>query len=294
MKSGLVAIVGRPNTGKSTLFNRLVGQKISIVSRHPATTRLRLTGIVTTNQGQIIFLDTPGFEKPRYQLGQVMRKAVLSSLSESDITLLLMTVAGWKQGDEEILAEVKKQKKKSILIINKVDLLASKGALLPLIEESRHRYPFAEIFPCSALKETNWKKLIEIIFGLLPEGPLLFPEGEVSGLPRQYLVAEILREKILAVTYEEVPQSVAVEIEEICPGQVNPEMLVIRAAIIVDREGLRPIIIGQGASKLKKIGTKARLEIEQLVGRPVYLDLRVRVIPRWRDRPDVFGRFGYA
>jgi len=224
-----------------------------------------------------------------------MKKTVINALQEADLVLMVITVSGWKKEDEEALEEIRKLSKKAFLIINKIDLLPRRELLLSLIDESRHRYNFDEIYPCSALKEKSWERLREKIFDFLPEGPVLFPEEETTGnLPREYLLAEVLREKVLAETYQEVPQSVAVEIEEVSPGRNNPGVLLVQASIIVDREQLRPIIIGRGGSKLKSIGKKAREEMEQMLGQPVYLQTRVKVIPRWRDRPDIFRRFGYG
>ena len=294
MKSGVVAIVGRPNVGKSSLFNRLAGSKISIISRHPATTRLKILGVINRDQGQVLLLDTPGFELPRHQLGEFMKKTVLSSLTEADLTLFVISAGGWKKEDEQLLQEVKRLNKKAFLIINKMDILPRKEDLLPLIENSRQRYNFLEIYPCSALHQEKWDTLVKIIFQWLPEGEVFFPEGQVSNLAREYLLAEILREKILEKTYEEVPHSVAVEIEDICPGKTNPEMVVIYARIIVDRKQMKPIILGRNGERIKAIGQKARLEMEQVLGKPVYLQTKVKVIPDWRDRPDVFRRFGYG
>jgi len=294
MKSGYVSIVGKPNVGKSTLINSLLNHKVSIVSPRPAITRIRVLGIYNSEEGQIAILDTPGFEDVRNELGRFMQKTIISSIEEADIILPVIESRGWQAEDERIMETIKKFNKKAILVINKVDLLPHKEALLPLIKDSNERYEFADIVPVSALKNKNIEALRRCIFSHLPEGDRLFPEDMTTNLPMQYTIAEIIREKAVNKTYQEVPQSIAVEVEEITHGTKNKDMIVIKANIIIDRENLKHIIIGKNGSKLKEIGQIARKEIEEVLGKRVYLELWVRVIENWRERSDVFRKFGYG
>lgn len=294
MKSGFVAIIGRPNVGKSTLINALLGEKVSIVSPRPAITRIKVLGIYNSEEGQIIILDTPGFEEVRNELGKMMQKTIISSIEEADIIMPVIECYGWQEEDEKIMETVQKFNKKMILVINKVDLLPYKDSLLPLIKESNERYKFVEIVPVSALKNKNIDALRKCIFLHLPEGDRLFPEDMKTNLPLQYTLAEIIREKAVNRTYQEVPQAIAVEVEEIKPGDKDKNMMVIKANIIIDRENLKHIIIGKNGSKLKEIGQLARKEIELILGKKVYLELWVKVIKDWRERPDIFRKFGYG
>ena len=294
MKVGTVSIIGRPNVGKSTLLNNLVGSKVSIISSKPATTRIKILGILNDEEGQIIFIDTPGFEKSKNELGKYMLKTIYSSMQEADLVLLLIDATGWREEDEMILDSVKEYTSKVILGINKVDLLKNKELLLPLIDESRKKSDFLEIVPFSALKNKNIDRLKKAIFSHLPEGEPFFPPDKITNLPTHYLIAEIIREKAIMKTYQEVPQSIAVEVEEITEGKKDKSMAVVRANIIVDRENLKSIIIGKNGSKIKEIGRLAREEIELVLGKKVYLELWVKVIEDWRERPDLFRRFGYG
>jgi len=294
MKVGTVSIIGRPNVGKSTLLNNLLGSKVSITSSKPATTRIKILGILSDEEGQIIFIDTPGFEKSKNELGKYMLKTIYSSMQEADLVLLLIDATGWREEDEKILDSVKEYTSKVILGINKVDLLKNKELLLPLIDESRKKSDFLEIVPFSALKNKNIDRLKKTIFSHLPEGEPFFPSDKITNLPTHYLIAEIIREKAIMKTYQEVPQSIAVEVEEITEGKKDKPMAVVRANIIVDRENLKSIIIGKNGSKIKEIGRLAREEIELVLGKKVYLELWVKVIEDWRERPDLFRRFGYG
>ena len=294
MKSGFVTIVGKPNVGKSTLINNILNNKISIVSSKPATTRIKVLGIYNSEEGQIIFIDTPGMEEGRNQLGKFMQKMILNSLEETDLILFLIDARGWREEDEKTLEILKKTGKKIILVINKVDLLKEKERLLPLIEESMERHNFVEVIPISALKKKNIDRLIKSIFTYLPEGEQLYPSDMITNLPLEYKISEIIREKILNKTYQEVPQEVSVEVEEIREGQKKKDIIFISANIIVERDNLKGIIIGKNGEKIKKIGQLAREEIEILLGKKVFLQLKVKVIKDWRNRPDVFRRFGYG
>jgi len=295
MKCGYVTILGKPNVGKSTLLNTILNQKVSIVSPKPATTRIKVIGIYNDERGQIIFIDTPGFEEGRNELGKFMLKSIYSSLEETDLILFLIEATGWKKDDEKILDVLKKIDKKNVILgINKIDTLKFKEELLPLIDESSKKFDFLEIVPFSALKNKNLDSLIKAIFSHLPESEKLYPVDMITNIPLEYKLAEIIREKILQKTFQEVPHSVAVEIEEIKEGEKNKDMIVVKANIIVDRENLKSIIIGKDGKMLKTIGKLAREEMEVIFGKKVYLELWVKVIEDWRNKSDVFRKFGYG
>ncbi|HOM26171.1 MAG TPA: GTPase Era [bacterium] len=295
MKCGYVTILGKPNTGKSTLLNTILKQKVSIVSPKPATTRIKVIGIYNDERGQIIFIDTPGFEEGRNELGKFMLKSIYSSLEETNLILFLIESTGWTNEDEKILEILKKlENKKVILGINKIDILKFKEELLPLIDESSKKFNFVEIVPFSALKNKNLDSLIKAIFSHLPESEKFYPVDMITNLPLEYKLAEIIREKVLQKTFQEVPHSVAVEIEEMKEGEKNKDMVVIKANIIVDRENLKSIIIGKDGKMIKTIGKLAREEMELILGKKVYLELWVKVIEDWRNKIDVFRKFGYG
>lgn len=294
MKSGTVSIIGKPNTGKSTLINALCGTKVSIVSKHPATTRFKILGIKTTQDYQIVFIDTPGYEKPRHYLGEIMKDNVLSAIDEADVLLGVIDASDFDSEDEEILSKLNSSDKNVIAVINKIDKIKQKEKILPLIEILNARFNLKEIVPCSALTGENLKDVEKTIVDYLPEGDALFPPEFTDSLPEIYKISEIVREKVFEQVYEEIPHSVAVEVEEIKPGDKNPNMMVIFANIIVERDNQKKIIIGKNGEKLKNIGIKARKEIETLLGKKVYLVLRVKTIEKWRDRPDISSRFGYG
>ncbi|HOK57297.1 MAG TPA: GTPase Era, partial [bacterium] len=279
MKCGYVTILGKPNTGKSTLLNTILKQKVSIVSPKPATTRIKVIGIYNDERGQIIFIDTPGFEEGRNELGKFMLKSIYSSLEETNLILFLIESTGWTNEDEKILEILKKlENKKVILGINKIDILKFKEELLPLIDESSKKFNFVEIVPFSALKNKNLDSLIKAIFSHLPESEKFYPVDMITNLPLEYKLAEIIREKVLQKTFQEVPHSVAVEIEEMKEGEKNKDMVVIKANIIVDRENLKSIIIGKDGKMIKTIGKLAREEMELILGKKIYLELWVKVI----------------
>jgi len=295
MKCGYVTILGKPNTGKSTLLNTILKQKVSIVSPKPATTRIKVIGIYNDERGQIIFIDTPGFEEGRNELGKFMLKSIYSSLEETNLILFLIESTGWTNEDEKILEILKKlENKKVILGINKIDILKFKEELLPLIDESSKKFNFVEIVPFSALKNKNLDSLIKAIFSHLPESEKFYPVDMITNLPLEYKLAEIIREKVLQKTFQEVPHSVAVEIEEMKEGEKNKDMVVIKANIIVDRENLKSIIIGKDGKMIKTIGKLAREEMELILGKKIYLELWVKVIEDWRNKIDVFRKFGYG
>ncbi len=301
MKVGYVTIVGKPNVGKSTLLNNLIGRKVSIVTPKPGTTRIRVLGVKNVPQtAQIVFLDTPGIYQPKGSdaLGRAMNQLARQSLEDADLILFMIDAQeGWRERDEEVFQSYVKPYSKDkpiILVINKIDRIGPAKNVLPMIEEIHKKHPeFKEIVPVSALKGANLDELERTILKYLPEGEPLFPEDMVTDLPLRLLAAEIVREKVMLLTREEVPTAVAVVITEIKPGDADPNVLVIKGEIVVDRENLKPIIIGKGGQRLKQIGKLAREELELLTGKKVYLELWVKVKPDWRKRPELIRSFGY-
>jgi len=295
MKSGTVAIIGKPNVGKSTLINAIIGSKISIVSKHPATTRFCILGIKTTETYQIVFVDTPGIEQARHQLGEIMQKNILQAVKDADVIVGVIAAINLDEEDEKIIKQLSDNTGKRVIIaLNKIDRIKPRTKLLSLIDRISSQYKFQEIVPCSALKGENISGLEKLIVENLPEADPLFPPECIDTFPQTYKIAEIIREKVFEEVYEEIPHSVAVEIEEIKPGDKNPDMAVITATIVVEKSNQKKIIIGKDGEKIKTIGAKARKEIEMLLNKKVYLNLRVKTIEKWRDRPDIFSRFGYG
>lgn len=290
-RSGFVSIVGRPNVGKSTLLNRLVGRKVAIVSDRPQTTRHRILSVLTLPEAQIVFLDTPGIHKPRHQLGEYMVKVALGTLREVDLILFLVEAhVAFGAGDGFILERIKETGTPAILCISKVDLVSRK-ALLPLIDDLQHKHDFRAIVPVSALTGENTDRLVEAVVAELPPGPRYYPAEMVTDQPEQLVIAELIREKILQLTREEVPHGVAVLVEEMVPRP--RDLLYIRAVVYTERESHKGILVGQEGQMLKKIGRLAREEIEALFGSRVYLDLWVKARPHWRREEAFLRRFGY-
>ncbi|MEI6285094.1 MAG: GTPase Era [Bacillota bacterium] len=278
-KSGFVAVIGRPNAGKSTLINYIVKQKVSIVSDKPQTTRTRVMGIHTTDDAQIVFLDTPGVHKPKTKLGEKMMHAVLGSLSEVDAICYIVDAAEKPgPGEQYIIELLKRSKAPAILLINKIDR-ADEAAIFAL--PAKLNFDFTHILPISALKGINLDKLESLLIGLLPIGPKYFPDDMVTDQPERLIVAEIIREKILNNTTDEIPHSVAVDIDEI--KYRDNGMMYCRATIYVERESQKGIIVGASGSMLKLVGQQARTEAEALLGCKIYLDLWVKVKRDWRD-----------
>ena len=281
-RSGYAALIGRPNAGKSTLLNRLVGEKIAAVSNKPQTTRFKIQGIVTRPDGQIVFVDTPGVHKPGYLLNRRMMSAVHDAILSVDLVVLLRDASvSTGNGDRFVLDLVKQAAKPSILVLNKIDKIKNKNELLPLMASYSKEYNFAEIVPTSALKREAVDILLQQIVKHLPRGEPIFAEDELTDQPMRSIVAEMVREKILASTGEEIPYVTAVVTERW--DDTDPEQLRIYCAIYVERDSQKAIIIGKGGSKLKKIGTEARIDIENLVGRHVFLQLFVKVVEDWRN-----------
>ncbi len=286
--SGFVCILGRPNAGKSTLLNALVGQRLAIVSPKPQTTRNRILGIVQVPKqkkragGQIVLIDTPGVHKPDTSLGRKMMSEVREALEGCDLLLLIVDVTRkFGREDESVLEMAKKSGTPVFLLLNKIDLLRNqKDKLLPVIDSYRKLHAFKEIIPLSARKPEGLDLLLEKVIGVLPEGPRYFPEDQVTDQPTRFMVAEIIREQVLAETSEEVPYATTVLVEQFEEGA---KLTRIAAAIYCEREGQKRILIGKQAQMLKKIGTAARLQIEKMVGTRVFLELFVKVSPDWRE-----------
>lgn len=281
-RSGFVALIGRPNAGKSTLLNRLVGEKIAAVSNKPQTTRFKIQGIVTRPDGQIVFVDTPGVHKPGFLLNRRMMAAVDDALLSVDLVVLMRDASvSTGNGDRFVLDLVRQSGKPAILVLNKIDKIKNKTELLPLIDFYAKEYDFTEIIPVSALKGEAVENLLDQIVKHLPEGEPIFAEDELTDQPMRSIVAEIVREKILAYTGDEIPYVTAVVTERW--DESDPEQLRIYCAIYVERDSQKPIIIGKGGSRIKLIGTEARADIEKLLGRRVHLELFVKVVEDWRN-----------
>ena len=282
-KSGFVSIIGRPNSGKSTLLNQLLGEKISIVSDKPQTTRENILGILTLKEGQIVFTDTPGIHKPGYELNRRMMQTVYNSLEGTDLLLLLVDAStAFGSGDQYVVDLVKERNLTAFLLLNKIDLVR-KEALLPLIASYAAKHPFTEIIPISALKRDNLDLLTSLILKRLPEGPPHFPEEQFTDRHERFLVAEMVREKVLLNTRDELPYSTTVQITRFDESQ--PDVVVLNCEIVVEKESQKKIVIGSQGQMLKQIGIQARADIEGLLGKRVFLELYVRVKPKWRDDP---------
>ena len=291
-KSGFIAVIGRPNVGKSTLINSLIGQKIAIMSDKPQTTRNRILCILTRPEAQIVFLDTPGIHKPKHKLGEYMVKAAEGTLKEVD-AIFFVVDATEKMGPGEyyILERLQATAKPVILVVNKLDLI-EKQDVLPIISNYSEQYPFVGIVPISAKEEENLDALIEEVEKYLPEGPQYYPDDMVTDQPERLIVAELVREKALQLTRDEVPHAIAVDIDEM-KTRDNGDVYV-RATIYVERDSQKGIIIGAKGSMLKEIGKLARADIEMLLGSKCFLDLWVKVKKDWRDRDSVLKGFGFG
>ncbi len=287
--SGFVSVIGRPNVGKSTLINHVVGQKVAIVTPKPQTTRNRILAIANTRRAQIVFFDTPGIHKPQHQMDRFMVESAVSSLSRVDLVALMVDItrpaAG---GDRDVLELVKKVKVPVFLVINKMDRVPKPRAL-PLIEEYRKLHAFAEIVPISALTGDNVPRLIELFEDSLPEAPPLFPEDTLTDLPERFFAAEIIREKILLHIREEVPYATAVLIDS---WKDEEKLIRIEASILVERDSQKGILVGSKGSMLKRIGTAARLELESFLNAHVYLGLHVKVREHWRENRRLLADLG--
>jgi len=289
--SGYVALIGRPNAGKSTLLNRLVGQKIAAVSDKPQTTRFRIQGVITRPEGQVILVDTPGVHQPGYELNRRMMASVQEALMGVDLVCLIRDASvSTGNGDRFVLDLVKRSEKPALLLLNKIDKLDDKSRLLPLIDWYRNEYDWREIIPISALKEDQTDVLIENCLRHLPEAELIFAEDELTDQSLRVLVSEIVREKVLQSTGDEIPYVTAVVTERY--EEVREDFVRINCVIVVERASQKKIIIGKGASRLKEIGIRARRDIEELLGHRCHLELFVKVEEDWRNRDQLLDEFG--
>lgn len=282
-RSGYAALIGRPNAGKSTLLNKIVGEKIAAVSNKPQTTRHRIQGIVTRDDGQIVFVDTPGVHKPGHLLNRRMMAAVHDAIMSVDVVVLMRDASvSTGNGDRFVLDLVKRAEKPSLLVLNKIDKIKEKNTLLPLIDFYSHEHEFAEVVPVSALKGDAIDNLLTQIVKHLPEGEPIFGEDELTDQPIRSIVAEMVREKILQSTGDEIPYVTAV-VTEVYDDE-DPNLTTIFCAIYVERPSQKKIVIGKQGARIRDIGTRARLDIENLVGRQVFLKLFVKVVEDWRNR----------
>ncbi|BDZ30998.1 GTPase Era [Lactiplantibacillus sp. WILCCON 0030] len=290
-RSGFVAIIGRPNVGKSTLLNRIVGQKVAIMSDKAQTTRNRIQGIYTTKDTQMVFIDTPGIHKPHSRLGDFMVKSALSTLGEVDAVLFMINADERRgAGDNFIIERLKAVKKPIYLVINKIDQIHP-DHLLEIMDQYQDALKWEEVYPISALEGNNVEELVETLKGKLPVGPQYYPSDQITDHPERFIISELIREKVLELTRQEVPHSTAVVIDSI--KRQDEEKIHIQATIIIERSSQKGIIIGKGGSMLKKIGSLARRDIERLLGDKVYLELWVKVQENWKDRENLLASYGY-
>ena len=297
-RTGMVALVGRPNVGKSTLLNRMVGEKVAIVTEVPGTTRNAIRGVVTREDAQVVFLDTPGLAKPRTLLTQRLNQLVRETWAGVDLICFLVDVSsGVGPGDEFLAAELAKVRTPVVAVANKEDLVAHKERMLPQLErlsgllgEGRE---FAEIVPVSAAVGTGVDHLLDLLVSHLPEGPRLFPTGKVSDQPEAQLAAEILREKLIGRMQDELPHSIAVTVDEIRPSEERDDLVEVDAVIHVERDSQKGIVIGKGGERLKQAASDARRELEVLLGAKVFLSTHVKVAREWQRDPKMLGRLGY-
>jgi len=291
MNSGYVALIGRPNAGKSTLLNRLVGQKIAAVSDKPQTTRFKIQGIITKPEGQVVFVDTPGVHQPGYELNRRMMAAVQDALMGVDLVCLIRDASvSTGNGDRFVLDLVKRSEKPALLLLNKSDKLEDKSALLPLMDWYHNEYEWREIIPISALKDEMTDVLVESCLRHLPESEPIFAEDELTDQSLRVMVSEIVREKILHATGDEIPYVTAVVTEKF--EEVREDFARIYCVIVVERGSQKKIIIGKGASRLKEIGIRARREIEELLGHRCHLELFVKVEEDWRNKVQLLDEYG--
>jgi GTP-binding protein Era len=290
-KSGYAAIIGRPNVGKSTLLNGLLGEKISITSPKPQTTRWQILGIKTLPDAQIIYVDTPGINhEEKRAMNRYLNRVAGSMIFDVDVIIFIVDVTIWRHEDELVLQKLKETDKPIILALNKIDLLGDKAELLPLIEKLKSKCEFVDIIPISALDKINTETLEKEVIKFLPDGPALFPEDQITDKGVRFQIAEIIREKLIQATEEELPYATTVEIEEYTEGE---KMTEIGAIIWVERQGQKGIVIGKGGVMLKKIGTQARRDIETLLKKKVFLRLYVKVKENWTDDERALKGLGY-
>ena len=290
-KSGFVSIIGRPNVGKSTFVNRVIGHKIAIMSDKPQTTRNKIQGVMTQEDAQIIFLDTPGIQKPKHKLGDYMMRVARNTLAEIDAIMFMVNInEEIGRGDEYIMEMLKHGDTPVFLVLNKIDLVHPDD-LMPKIEQYQTYMDFTEIVPISALEGHNVDHFIEVLKSYLPEGPKYYPDDQISDHPEQFVVSELIREKILHLTSEEIPHSIGVNVDRMI--KESESRVRIEATIFVERNSQKGIVIGKGGKKLKEVGKRARLDIEHLLGSKVYLELWVKVQKDWRNKVNFIRQMGY-
>jgi len=291
-RAGFVTLIGKPNAGKSTLLNRLVGEKLAIVSPRPQTTRNRITGIRHLPSTQIVFVDTPGLGPGTGKLGEFMLKTAERALEDVDLVCAVIDATERRHPEPSVIATLQRATAPVFCLLNKIDAIASRTRLLPLIDRWRTTYPFREILPISARDGTNCDRVLELIVATLPQHPAYFPSDATSDQPETFYVAEVIREKVFLLTHQEVPYAVAVRVDELLE-RARPARLDIRATIFVERESQKGILIGRGGAMLKRIGTDARRELEAFFGIPVFLGLTVHVRRAWRKDARALREFGF-
>lgn len=292
-RSGFVAVVGKPNVGKSTLINALVGHKISIVTSKPHTTRHAILGVLTKPEAQIVFIDTPGLEnKSRRLMNRAMNRAAIGAIEGANVILFVVEAGKWASGDEQALKLIRQSGLPCMLVINKVDQVKPKEKLLPYLQASSERYDFIELVPISALREDNLQRLMDALLTYLPEEEALYPAEMLTDRGLRFQAAEVLREKLMESLYQEVPYGLAVEINEM--GEDEKGLLRIDAIIWVDRESHKGIVVGQGGQSLKKAGQAARLDLESRLGRPLHLESKVKLKRNWADNAQALRQMGYG
>ncbi|MCU5746386.1 GTPase Era [Staphylococcus sp. SQ8-PEA] len=290
-KSGFVSIIGRPNVGKSTFVNRVVGHKIAIMSDKPQTTRNKVQGVMTEEDAQIIFLDTPGIHKPKHKLGDYMMRVARNTLAEIDAIMFMVNInEEIGRGDEYIMDMLKDIDTPIFLVLNKIDLVHP-DELMPRIEQYQTYMHFTEIVPMSALEGLNVEHFIEVLKSHLPAGPKYYPDNQISDHPEQFVVSELIREKILHLTSEEIPHSIGVNVDRMI--KEDEDLVRVEATIYVERDSQKGIVIGKGGKKLKEVGKRARVDIERLLGSKVYLELWVKVQKDWRNKVNFIRQMGY-
>ncbi|SUM26674.1 GTPase Era [Staphylococcus epidermidis] len=291
-KSGFVSIIGRPNVGKSTFVNRVIGHKIAIMSDKAQTTRNKIQGVMTRDDAQIIFIDTPGIHKPKHKLGDYMMRVAKNTLSEIDAIMFMVNVnEDIGRGDEYIMEMLKNVKTSIFLVLNKIDLVHP-DTLMPKIEQYQSYMDFTDIIPISALEGLNVDHFIDVLKSFLPEGPKYYPDNQISDHPEQFVVSEIIREKILHLTSEEIPHAIGVNVDRMI--KEDEDRVRIEATIYVERDSQKGIVIGKGGKKLKEVGKRARRDIEMLLGSKVYLELWVKVQRDWRNKVNFIRQIGYV
>ncbi len=291
-KSGFVSIIGRPNVGKSTFVNRVIGHKIAIMSDKAQTTRNKIQGVMTRDDAQIIFIDTPGIHKPKHKLGDYMMRVAKNTLSEIDAIMFMVNVnEDIGRGDEYIMEMLKNVKTPIFLVLNKIDLVHP-DTLMPKIEQYQSYMDFIDIIPISALEGLNVDHFIDVLKSFLPEGPKYYPDNQISDHPEQFVVSEIIREKILHLTSEEIPHAIGVNVDRMI--KEDEDKVRIEATIYVERDSQKGIVIGKGGKKLKEVGKRARRDIEMLLGSKVYLELWVKVQRDWRNKVNFIRQIGYV